>query len=383
MKNIAYSLIISLCVLPLVVNGAIVEGLYEAEIVVPNQSKSVRKQAMSKGLAEVFAKVSGNPNVSSIDGITEATEKAGRYLQQFLYRRPSEIRNVDPTAGRRSQILWLRFDEKSINKILRDNSLPVWGRTRPSTLVWLAVEQDGGRFMLGSDSKEELARSLKFQAKRQGLALVLPLLDLQDQRIVKFSDVWGGFPEPIQNASRRYQAEAILIGRMSLSRSDVWTTRWSLYEGSEPLSWESQGQQADELLQYSLARVTDTLASRYAVVLDDDSSGEVKLAVYGVGSLEQFVKVSDYLRSLQPVKAVQPMRVAANAARYRVKIRGNPDGLIRIIALGSVLKSDPMASQGSGNTLSSGNTTFGKPGQEEYNEYQDEYNDEYMYRLMP
>jgi len=342
MKNIFYLLSVCTLLLPHLAMSAIVDGLYEAEISVPNQSKSERSKAMSEGLGEVFIKVSGNPQVITIDAIRDAMGKAGSYLQQFLYRRPADVKNANPNQSR-NQVLWLLFDEKSINKILRDNSQPVWGRTRPSTLVWLAVEQDGGRFLLGSGGREEFGALLRYEAKRQGLALVLPLMDLQDQRQLSFSDVWGGFQDPIEVASQRYPAEAILVGRMSLSRSDIWTARWSLYEGSEPITWESQGRFAEEIIRLSLAQVTGTLASRYAVILDDDSGGEMRLSIQGVNSLEQYARINDYLQSLQPVQAVLPQTISDGAARYRLKIRGNADGVVRIIALGNVLKEVPLA----------------------------------------
>ena len=114
MKNIAYFLIVWFFIAPSLAPAAIVEGLYEAEITVDNQSKAERQKATGQGLGEVFVKVSGNPQVLALEGIQAALDKASSYLQQFLYRRPGDIKNVDPNAGR-AQILWLRFDEKSVN----------------------------------------------------------------------------------------------------------------------------------------------------------------------------------------------------------------------------------------------------------------------------
>ena len=177
--------------------AAIVDGLYEAEVLVQNQSKSEREQAMSSALTQVFKKVSGRSNVQTLPGVADAISNADRFLQQYLYRGVGEAQYPIPQAEPGSQLAWFRFDENAVNRILRDNNVPVWGRTRPATLVWLAIEQDGSRYMLGSDSAEELRDVLEYEAQRQGMALVLPLLDLQDQRALSFADLWGNFQDSI------------------------------------------------------------------------------------------------------------------------------------------------------------------------------------------
>jgi hypothetical protein len=321
--------------------AALVGGLYEAEVLVQSQSRSERKQAMSEALAQVFKKVSGRSNTQSLPGVADALKNADRYLQQYLYRGVYEAQYPIPQADPNAQLAWFRFDEHAVNKVLRNNSLPVWGRTRPATLVWLGIEENGSRYMLGADSAEPLREILEYESQRQGMALVLPLLDLEDQRNLSFADLWGNFQDSILTASNRYNAESVLVGRISLTSSDIWLGRWTLYESGRSASWQSQGNYSDEVLASGVGGAVEALANRYA--LEDDNPGVVNLAVTGVSSLKDYARVSSYLNSLELVKDIQPTVISADSARFRLDIRGNAEGLAQTIRLGNVLQEEQIS----------------------------------------
>jgi hypothetical protein len=375
--------------------AALVGGLYEAEVLVKSQSRSERKQAMSEALAQVFKKVSGRSNTQSLPGVADALKNADRYLQQYLYRGVYEAQYPIPQADPNAQLAWFRFDEHAVNKVLRDNSLPVWGRTRPATLVWLGIEENGSRYMLGADSAEPLREILEYESQRQGMALVLPLLDLEDQRNLSFADLWGNFQDSIVNASSRYHAESVLVGRLSLTSSDIWLGRWTLYESGRSASWQSQGNYSDEVLASGVAGAVEALANRYA--LEDDNPGVVNLAVTGVSSLKDYARVSSYLNSLELVKDIQPTVISADSARFRLDIRGNAEGLAQTIRLGNVLQEEQVSfeSPSSMNTPPTNPTSmndsptanFFGMGSSSNDSTQDQFSSrdrlDYTYRLMP
>ncbi|MGD8939235.1 MAG: DUF2066 domain-containing protein [Gammaproteobacteria bacterium] len=361
--------------------AAIVDGLYEAEVLVQSQSRSERDQAMSKALAQVFQKVSGRSSAQTIPGIADAISHADRFLQQYLYRGLHETQYPVPLAEPNSQLAWFRFDEHAVNRVLRDNNLPVWGRTRPATLVWLGIEQNGSRYMLGSDSAEELRDVLEYEAQRQGMALVLPLLDLQDQRTLSFADLWGDFQDSILNASSRYQAEAVLVGRISLTSSDVWQGRWTLYESGRSVSWQSQGNYSDEVVSTGVAGTVEALANRYAQAPSDDKPGVVLLAVTGVTSLKDYARVSSYLSSLELVKDIQPTVIGDNSARFRLDIRGNGEGLAQTIKLGNVLQEEQITIETPMPNTSPTANFFGVSSS--FSDSAQAQRPDYTYRLMP
>jgi hypothetical protein len=367
-----------------VVRAAVVGGLYEAEEAVQSQSRSERNKAMADALLLVFQKVSGRSNVQSLSGIADALQHPDHFLQQYLYRSINEAQYPIPNADPNTQLVWFRFDERAVNHLLRANNLPVWGHTRPSTLVWLAIEENGQRYILGADAQEELRDLLLYDAKRQGMALVLPLLDLQDQQALSFADLWGNFQDSILNASGRYQAEAVLVGRLTLTSSDSWLGRWTLYEGGRNVSWEGQYDDPDLVLKSGMAGTMEALANRYAQAPDNGSPSVVYLSINGVKSLKDFARVSKYLSSLEVVKDIQPTTVSEDSARFRLDIRGTADGLAQTIKLGNVLQEQQVTIESPAMTSSTAAANFfgvsPSAGDQALSHSQ---HSDYTYRLMP
>ena len=329
--------------------AAIVEGLYEAEVPVADQGANERLRAMSIALAQVIAKVSGNAEAPQLPAMQQVLKSPSELVQQFRYRRmpatPATAQSAAPSqpvppADR--ELAWFRFDEHAVNRVLRGNGLPVWGRTRPATLAWIAVEQDGARFLLGGDNNEDLRQTLLQDAKRSGLALLFPLLDLEDQHNLNFADVWGGFQSAITDASERYQPDAILVGRLNLSSTDQWEARWSLYEKGQSQDWTGQYAQMNDVLQAGVTGAVGLLAKRYAPVFAEDEPGVFKLDVDGVNSLKDVAHLSNYLKSLEQVKDVFLTRVDPGSASFRLDIRGSSQGLQQTIALGNTLSVAPV-----------------------------------------
>jgi hypothetical protein len=324
--------------LPQITNATIVKGLYESEQLVTSQSRTERESAMAVGLADVFAKVSGQLDLTFIEGIKTVLEKPSRFVQQYRYQTTPGVATIDNPEPLDRQVVWIRFDKKAVNRTLRQNKLPVWGSTRPETLIWLAIEQDGGRYLLGSDTLEDIREVLERQAKRRGVPVLLPLLDLQDQRVLNFADVWGNFREAILQASKRYQVEAILVGRMSLSRSDTWLGRWTMYEQGRTLSWHYQGSLAEDVLDAGVAGTLKTLAASYTQVHDGSTPATFEISVINVRNLRDYARVAKYLVSLQQIKGVHPKEVNATSVIFTLNIRGNQKGLVQTIKLGNVLE---------------------------------------------
>ena len=326
-------------------HAAVVEGLYKSEVAISGQGKSERDGAMQGAIQEVFAKVSGQSNIASIEGIKRVIDNASLYVQQYGYRKLKGQELVEHKAGGGSgnQVVWFRFDERAINKVLRENNLPVWGKTRPTTLVWLAIEEGRGRYILGSDTLEDVRASLKREANRRGLSILIPLLDLEDQTALPFADLWGDFQETILQASKRYQAEAVLVGRMSLTRSDIWEGRWTLYEHGNSLNWSYQGTMSNHVLAAGVSGAMEILAKQYAQITVTTAPADIVLSALDVANLRDYVRVTKYLASLEQIKGIQSAYVDSSSVGFNLQLRGGPEKLKQTIGLGSVLAAEQQA----------------------------------------
>ncbi len=315
-----------------------VEGLYEVELPVKSQDRDERSDAIRQAFGEVLVRVSGRANLlaaTEYPAIRTALESATRFAQQYRYRKPA----VSNTA-QSGLLLWVRFDESAVSRLLRSQNLPVWGKTRPATLVWLVVDERGQREMIGNNSRHPALDIIKDHATRRGLPLRIPLLDLTDRSNLRVSDVWGNFESNILQASRRYQSEAVLVGRVYQGYGG-WNARWSLYSDSRRRDWSLKGASLMQVLTPGIDTTALALATRYAQI-DQTSSGSVLVEVRDIKTLADYNRVLKYLNAISQVSAVHPYQIASNATIFELVTSAGRLGVARAVSLGHTLVNEPV-----------------------------------------
>ncbi len=342
--------------------GATVEGIYEAEVPVSRQSDQQRDKALPEALRLVLVKVTGQSQVEPQIAEHLALQ-AKRFTQQFRFRGNPEWRKYqeqqrqaqapewqsmgdeeavevtqDEVVAPEPYLLWVRFDEAMLNQALIDFALPIWGKERPAVLVWLAMEQQGERIMLGGDHDVDSQSLLKGYSKLRGIPLWLPLLDLEDQSRISVSDVWGGFADPILMASQRYQPDVIVLGRVVQLNETIWQLRWILYDQGRQQALYGEFSGLEESLQGGVDLLVDHLAQRYAQQLDPSQSQDVTLRLHGVANLAEYAKVSEYLAGLDGVKHIHLREVAQQQLLIEMELLGDVSALQQILILGKRLR---------------------------------------------
>jgi len=305
-------------------SAATVEGLYETRVEVESQATEERQRALRAGLRQVLVRVSGSTGSGALPGIAAAVAEPGRYLQQYRY-----------TEEEDRLTLWMRFQPVAVRQLLESEELPVWGRMRPATLVWLAVEEEGERRLLGPESRHPVYRAVAERARLRGLPLRWPLRDLRDRRAVAAGDVAAGFVEPVRAASARYATDAVLMGRVRQEASGEWVADWTLLRGGQTSRWSAAGDLLIEVTDAGIDGTAETLAAAYAG--GSGEGGSVTLAVTGVRDLGSYVGVRDYLAGLSAVRRVHVHSVTGDQLRLEIALRGGADGLIQAIGLGDTL----------------------------------------------
>jgi len=315
------------------------QALFDAEVQVPNQTAGVRTRATRTALAEVLVRVAGQDAVLQTAPAKQLLDKPGSLVQQYRYF--NEPGSEPPLLK-----LWVRFDGAAIRAKLQQQGQSYWGNERPDTLVWLAVEDRGERYVVAADDGTDVQQQIELAAKQRGLPVVFPLMDLEDQSQVRFTDIWGGFYDNVMAASARYNPQAVLVGRLNRSPSGGWTSRWHLEVAGKPSAWSSSSQQLSVLAQQGIDDTADMLASRFAVVRGSGRAGSVSIAVSGVDSLADYARLNAYLKGLTAIVAVQVERVAGAEINYALRLNGTLDDLTRTVRIGSVL--EPIAGDAPG-----------------------------------
>jgi hypothetical protein len=200
--------------------AAPVSDLYAAEVPLREGSRSPLEDGFRDALAQVLVKVTGRREVARDESLLARFGDPAALVQQY---------RMDATTG-----LWARFDALAVKRILDATGESIWGADRPTTLVWLAIDPGGGRReilaagpelaegdglagMRGAEAESEVAQAVREVLMEtggaRGLPLILPLVDSEDLGQVTVADVWGDFTGPVIEASRRYAADAVLIGK--------------------------------------------------------------------------------------------------------------------------------------------------------------------------
>jgi len=338
-KRILRSGPLTLIILSLLLNAGLasvsraddIPGLYETEISVSTQDVEERRAALTAGMRQVLLRVSGRSIVLTITAIEEALTRPTRYVERYRYR------NREGAEGAQEKVLWVRFDEKAINRLLRDNRMPVWGRTRPAVLVWMVVDDRQSRILLGNNVSHPAKAFISEQAGLRGIPLRWPMLDLSDRASITTSDVWGSFEDTIIKASRRYQTEAILVGRVYRTYGGSWNVRWTLYDHGHREDWNARAETLVETLIPGVDRMAGILAQRFAQVESDEQNKTVLVQVYGVNTLAAYNKTLKYLSRLAVVTDVQPQTVFPDNVVFRLNSRNGRLAVSQAIALGHTL----------------------------------------------
>jgi len=329
---------LGLWLLPVLITRAeVVENLYRVEVPVADQERDTRTRALSDALREVLMRVSGRDELALMEpGVEAALALPTRYVERYRYTLRRE-------QGKRQLLMEVRFAPEAVNRILRQSRLPVWGRNRPGVLAWVVIDDRRGRKLLTSDSpaawREEVARA----AVRRGLPLRLPLYDLTDRARLTVADVWGNFEDRILDASRRYQVQAVLVGKIYKTGRNRWRSHWTLYNEGRRDDWEHKTDTLAAALSVGIARSIRQLAERYARVAATTLPGVVRVRVVGIRNLADYTRAFRYLTRLDGVIKAAPDEVRPDSALFSLTSRNGLPAISRVIELGHTLVLEAVA----------------------------------------
>jgi hypothetical protein len=334
MKNCltGFTLIFLMCVTSLV-HAIRVPGLYEAEVYVEDQTAQVRQSAMKSAMQMVLVKLTGGRNVHTRMELQTVIENADNYVLQYRYLEPDQ----DLTGLNNQLTINIRFDETNLNNVLRNLGIQVWGRERPSTLVWIASQDASFREILIPETSPEVFTDIENQAKERGIVLINPLFDLQDNSDLRASDIWGEFHFSVRNASQRYYPDIILTGKVESPAPGIWEGQWTVYLNDDIEQYSTQGSYQEAVLREGIDGLADLIATNYSRSIVADI-GSVMLQVIDIVTVEQYAKVLKYFESLSPVTNVEVVEIKPGSVDFNIQAHGGSSAVIQAINFGRVLE---------------------------------------------
>ncbi|HEX5421238.1 MAG TPA: DUF2066 domain-containing protein [Gammaproteobacteria bacterium] len=310
------------------VRAATFQDLYTLTVMPDASQADPRAAAIQSAMRRLLERVTGDRGAALDPDLQSIVEDASSYVRSYA-----------TLGGDKAQI---GFIASKVDRELASIGRPVWGPERPLTLVWIAVDSGHGeRTLLSADGSgaaelspkmaqliADIHMQLSDAADERGLPIVLPLLDLQDLGRIGFADVWGGFDERIEQASERYGADSILIGRV-LETNLGQDVQWTLLRGAE------QRVTSGESVAAGLEWLADQYAQEYSIV---GGVRTLHVVVQDVGSLDDYGRVMSYLDSLNSLQSVDVESLENGVLTLRIAARGDTGVLARTLSLGRILQ---------------------------------------------
>lgn len=291
---------------------AAVTPLYETTIACQSQAEAERQALFKQGLVQVLEKLSGETGFEKDEKVKHAFAHISDYVEQYAYQ---------------GNQLNVRYSTDLINRLMNQSGhTAVWGQRRPNVILWLAVEDNQQRHLVGQETDPVLQAKLETWAKDKGLPLLLPLMDLEDVSSVTVTDVWGQFPTTLQQASKRYDAQVILVAKLSHTpgTEKPWTATWQLFMANDTPSWTVSGATQEEVLMQGIASTSHYLVGRFGqkgISRTPSSDKPFLVAVDNVQNGNDYASVEKYLSNLQPANAVNIRRIDGAMATFEITPR--------------------------------------------------------------
>jgi len=303
--------------------SVVADDLFSAETLVNDEGSETRNAALSELLAEVLVRVSGNPAIGGQPGTRIVLDAAPSLVQQYRYRTADE-------GGALARYLWARFDRAGVERMMREQQLPVWVQ-RPGILMWVATERAGQREMLNFDNLPEARSAALQRARQRGMPLQLPLMDLQDQSQLTPADVWSDYHAAIRQASARYPHDLVLTGRLRARADGKWSGEWTLIGGDSAQSFQTPPQALPGALAFAVDQTQNLLASRYAPMPGANRARGYRVSFSGVGDLGAYGRLLAILDGLETVEGLALRHVEGDSCLFEFRLRGSDQDLLRAL----------------------------------------------------
>lgn len=313
-----------------------IDPYFSTTVPVRSQAADERQYAAQKGIQEVLVRLSGSEGVLQSDQIQDAVGKALNYVEQFQYQEVEDPELLDKGI---KESIQLRFSPRLVKEILTRAKQPYWPVNRPSTLVWLVEDSvEEGKQLLNASSDEPLVHHLLDTSKLRGLPVQFPILDIEDQINLNADQVWLIEEGAIFEASKRYNADVILVGRFSTtSRGELWAT-WQFFHDGFTQVYDHRTEAADELGQQGVLPIVDYLVDRYSIIPRLMETPGLVMQLRNVDDFREYRGVMDYLQSMAVVTGLAVTAIRNDTLQLRLETSGDVDRFMAALALDSKMK---------------------------------------------
>ncbi|HET8807399.1 MAG TPA: DUF2066 domain-containing protein [Methylophaga sp.] len=308
-----------------------VSHIYQAHVPVASQSDQDRSQVTPEALKQTIIKVVGDRQAVDKADLTALLADADRYVTRYSYQHINH--DDDPTTPEQLAVNFI-FDAKTLTNTLQRIGLPIWGENRPEILIWLASDRGGEQHLIADSDDSIISKILEREAARRGLPVVLPMMDLEDQIQISFSDIWNTNNSTIQSASERYGTRIIVIAQI---RGNEAQTRisWQALSNDNNFRWQSEGD-LNTAIADGINQLADMLGQRFALHMG--TSRQLTVEVTDVKNYNDYRQLIAYLNNLQSVESVNIISMNDQTLKVELTIQVDISKFRELLTLDGLLQ---------------------------------------------
>lgn len=307
-------MLIALC-LPLSCFAIKLSTLYRVEVPVSSQTSDERAVAVQKAFAELLVRLTGDPNIASQPDIKSNLNKADYFVKEFSYANASE--------SAAQYMLTIKFDPFDIDKFLKRNNVAYWGDNRPLILTWVTLTPlKKTPVMVDSESERPLFMLIRTLGNKLGIPLIFPVMDVTDLSQVGTSDITALSLPTLKTISKRYQADAILIGNLT-QKKEGYDSQWTLIVGANQWTFTIPDKTPSAVFATILNQISQTLAKNYIVKSDKNSPSWLKLQIANVVERDDYERLMQTLKQISPIQQIELSQIDGDVIELSVLVQGS------------------------------------------------------------
>lgn len=312
-------------------SAAQVSNLYQALVPVASQSEADRSRVAPDALKQAIIKVVGDRQAVNNADITALLADADRYVARYSYQQINE--DDDLTTPEQLGVNFI-FDAKNLNNALQRVGLPLWGENRPEILLWLATDVGGEQRLIGDSDDSAVIELIENQAQRRGLPMLLPVMDLEDQTQISFSDIWTGNQSTVMSASERYGARIIVMAQIRGNEAQTGIS-WQALGSEDNSRWQSEGD-LNTAIANGIDQLADMLGQRFAQQMGP--SQRLAVVISDVKDYNDYNRLVAYLNNLQAVESVSVVSMDNQQLKVDLTIQGEVSKFRQLLAFDGLLQ---------------------------------------------
>jgi hypothetical protein len=308
LKKLFSIFVLTLCsIISMHTHSAPIDHLNKGQIIVTDQSNFTQKKAGKRAFQQVVVKLSGDVAVLENLQVKRSATNFEQYLVASTF-----IQDGDKL------LYQAEFNEQKIVALLRAENLNVWGKRRPSGLLWLAIEDDVSKTksLVTQSSISKYLEIIDQVTYDRGVELIMPIGDLTDSMNITVLDVWGLFSSSIYNKSIRYGTNYVVGARVGMVFDD-----FSAQEKLQLSYFVTNGQtiETNEIVGDDIAPLIAQFVNEYATYLatlysvETSETGQIYSVTLNIANVDTLVKYRKVLEILSSLSVTQSVDLSAQS----------------------------------------------------------------------